>query len=307
MIKILQVFTILTFILLGKVSGQPYVPFPEHGGAWGTEHQSILCLNGVTAICYINKIVTNGDTVIGTQSYIKLLGRAFVQDGSGWLGLQSPYFAGYFRNDSANKRIYYRESVESNDTLLYDFNLELGDTLPTSYVYNPEWANIITVDQIDSITQNGISLKQYHLNGAGWGNSYLIEGVGSTHGLFSPIIGFFEFTWDMTCYLNYEKMIFLGGSYWCDQIPVDIEEVKDEQQAVIYPNPFDDAVSIDLPGTEDQAVTVEILNTTGQQVYSKITSGSHIRVNTKAIVSGLYFIRVYTGLKSVLTQKMIKY
>lgn len=52
----------------------------------------------------------------------------------GWCSSSIQYsgygYAGAFRNDSLNKKVYFVKPGMLNDTLFYDFDLQLGDTLP---------------------------------------------------------------------------------------------------------------------------------------------------------------------------------
>lgn len=305
--KLKNLACLTIFLLLQptiRSMAQSYLPFPEQGGIWGSEHSSIICLNGITAVCYVNKTVTNGDTIINGLKYVKLLERSLQQDGGGWLALTGIYNAGFLRNDSINKRVYYKETASSNDTLLYDFNLEVGDTLPVSMVYDPQ-QSVITVDNIDTITENEVMLRRYHLDHAGWGDSYLIEGVGSTLGLFSPIVPFFEFTWDLVCYYNYEKMI-SWGSGWCDQIIVDVQGLSEGKNLSVYPNPFNNTLNINYSNKDHEIISVEIYNSIGQKNFSQNILHFPFIVNTTGFLPGIYMMNMYRSGKQVSFKKLVK-
>ena len=58
------------------------------------------------------------------------------------------------------KNVFIRS--DTSEYLLYNFNLNLGDTLPPSY--NNFFENI-TISSIDSININGVFLRKFELSG----------------------------------------------------------------------------------------------------------------------------------------------
>ena len=73
----------------------------------------------------------NGDKIIGTHTYHKIYTTG---QHTNWC----PSYSGYYynacncalRQDSLQKKVFQYSSTYSKDTLLYDFNLNVGDTLP---------------------------------------------------------------------------------------------------------------------------------------------------------------------------------
>lgn len=95
----------------------------------------------------------------------------------------------YFRQDTANKRVYivpvedyfYHILKKDREYLLYDFNVNVGDTLPLN-AWNDGVASKITIEEINQIIIGGKILKIYKIRqGAPW-NAYIIEGIGSKNG-----------------------------------------------------------------------------------------------------------------------------
>lgn len=191
--KALVVATLLIYFTIGSLNAQVYQGFPNVDGYWKAQYGFIDCLDihFLNDICSEYQYILEGDTVIDAEIYHKInySGRDRNSLDETWIYWDLGYF-GCYRNDIANKRVYYIAKDSTNEVLLYDFNINLYDTLPETFVYNSA-GNIITVDQIDSILVNNIYLKRYHLDNAGFGGAYLIEGIGTTLGLFSPDHTFF--------------------------------------------------------------------------------------------------------------------
>lgn len=107
-------------------------------------------------------------------------------------------FYAYLRNDSANRKVYLFDTMNTNqEKLLYDFDLALGDTVEPFYSCPDD---TFIIQNIDSVDIGGIYRRQFEINGTGWGPIYLIEGIGSNIGLAYPNFCPFEYSTDFICY-----------------------------------------------------------------------------------------------------------
>ncbi|MCD4747660.1 MAG: hypothetical protein K8R58_15300, partial [Bacteroidales bacterium] len=129
-----------------------YHPFPDSNVVWvGTSWYNYP----PTDVIYNDyNLYISGDTIIGSNIYHKLY-----QNGYIWATCPPPgyyYFGQYFgafRQDSANKKVYFFEN--GNDTLAYDFNLNIGDTLPVTCL------NVLNNNYVQSIDSVLVG-SQYH-------------------------------------------------------------------------------------------------------------------------------------------------
>ncbi len=85
--------------------------------------------------------------------------------------------------------------IDGVDSLLFEFDLQVGQTLPLSYT---NWNTDITVLAVDQVQIGTETRSRYEL-GNSWAQ-YLIEGVGSSHGLFEPISNFFDCGYGLDCF-----------------------------------------------------------------------------------------------------------
>lgn len=169
---------LFVFISFQTSLAQNYIPFPDSNAVWTDYLVNVTCPQP-THICHVNLFYLNGDTVIGSYSYNKMYIQSF---GHGYHGA--------IRNDVAARKVYFVDHHTTVDTLLYDFDLEIGDTLTSTYLYNADnFPEGSMISDIDSIYSGGIYRKQYHVYNSFWGNlPSLIEGIGHTGGLFEGFL-----------------------------------------------------------------------------------------------------------------------
>ena len=267
---------IIIYLLLsaGYVSSQSYTEFPETKGFWKIEDSDCGgCWSqySQSCLCGYHQYILEGDTTIGLYTYKK------IKEGTSWYTFlpNPPYqiitytfypYIGCIRNDSLNKKVFFVEKNSLVDTLLYDFNLSIGDTLPISYVYsgNP----VMTVSAIDSINTNGKYYKRFKFQGGGWTNEYLIEGIGSTFGPLESIKLFFEDVDILRCFKDNDSIINHGSPIfddWCD-VFTGIDELLSSAIS-IHPNPTTGDLSINL--NEPFRGSLRVLNSLGQVVLEE--------------------------------------
>ncbi len=154
--------------------------------------------------------------------------------------LDNNYFEyGYFREDKLEQKIYKRDNESSNEILIYDFSMEVGDSIPTcegSYIY---------MDSIKTEDFFGVERNVYYLTDKGHeGNIVWIEGIGSLAGVpfsyYSPEIYWTgSFNYYLSCYYENEELSYLSyyGNLWGCHFEIDHEspqlhEISIEQDTV---------------------------------------------------------------------------
>jgi hypothetical protein len=133
--KHLLLFTLLLF-MLKKADGQTniYHPFPDSSALWN-ETSSWYNPPGWEYNPQIEFF--GGDTIILTTHYKKIMASGYdsypslSQTCCNYVNL----YLGAMRQDTAHKKIYFCKATTTKDTLLYDFNLQVGDTIPLSFIY----------------------------------------------------------------------------------------------------------------------------------------------------------------------------
>ncbi|MEM6348842.1 MAG: M66 family metalloprotease [Bacteroidota bacterium] len=102
---------------------------------------------------------------------------------------------------------------------------------------------------------------------------------------------------------NFMNDAVLLSQYSCNATLID--ELPSEPQLQLYPNPFNESISLQM--TEFEAYEYRIFNQLGQQITQAEIIASNTRIDTQEIPAGMYYIKVNhkTGTKGK-TFKMIK-
>ncbi len=176
--KKLQLIITLTLLLNLGMKSQTYVPFPTANASWNV--RSIrYCDDLIHPDTSIIRYKLQGDTIINSLQYHKLyleLGDTLTPQIT---------FVGALRE--LNKKIYITSfafaAYLNQEWLLYDFSVQVGDTIK----HDPNYGYPYTViSDIDSVLIDGAFRKRYKVD-RGF-TDYITEGIGSvTKGLLDHI------------------------------------------------------------------------------------------------------------------------
>jgi hypothetical protein len=211
-------------------------------------------------------------------------------------------YVGAIRQDTAQKRVYFISSFQNIDTLLYDFNLSVGDTLAPSYIYDTAWFKNY-VSYIDSVIVGNSYKRQYWISN-NFSQNYvaLIEGIGSTFGLLNQLAPPFEFGCNLYCFKENGNTVFPDTNYQC--LPVSIGEngllIKNELSA--FPNPANAFINFESQAHLKQ---VTIFNIEGRKLFSKLLSGNTETIDTKDLSEGVYFATLLFSDNTTATKKIV--
>lgn len=179
-------------LIAGTVVGQSsvYHPFPTDFGHWTYLYYDDFGAPTGPTTAYM----LNGDTTIGNQNYKQVF--------------RHQNYAGALRE--ANKTIYFiPDTSAGNEYVLYDFNLQVGDTIVAPYGGAPCANNdTVVVWQIDSVLTSNGYYKQWHLSSlATW-----IEGIGSFNYLLEPALNLCVSGNDRLRCVTNDSLVLLGGN-----------------------------------------------------------------------------------------------
>ena len=182
--------------------------------------------------------------------------------------------------------------------ILYDFTLEVGDTFNVRDA-NPD--NIIEfyVDSVGEIELNEIMRKMIILKDNNNRKIEWIEGIGDI------INGLRLFEYDINsngslslqCFT--ENNVELFGS--CNTA---INNSNSTAANInLYPNPFSDYLEIESNVKLIENLTLYSIN--GKVLFKSLNPNSHIRINTKSLLSGQYILKIQIN-ENLFTFKVIK-
>lgn len=285
---------IIIAIFFFKTSfSQVYQSFPTANAMWREYSGGYQC-----SCCADFQYTITGDTVINTMTYHKIqkTGVRYWEDliGNCTSNIQSIInnYAGCFREDIGNKKIFFVPPMTSSDTLLYDFNLSLGDTLPPLYVNNIWLPTTNIVTAIDSILLDAVYHKRFTIDSC-WHQLYLIEGIGSTYGLLSNTYCPFEAIYTLQCFSIDSQTIYPDNSTICSLI-TSINNFEQETSIKIFPNPANDKIIVELNNSQFHNSFIELINLLGKKVkdLKLLDNTSKAIISVEDLHDGIYFYRI---------------
>lgn len=237
------ILTILAFNSKGQTS--VYHPMPDSAAVWNFQ-DNVYCSS---VFWYTNtySITFSGDTIISNQAYHKLIKPFFTHfsNDTNCTGGEMLGYLGAFRQDIIDKKVFFVPPYGSLEVLLYDFNMQVGDTVK-GYIEQIA-AQKDTVVSIDSILIGSDYRKRWNIN-QDYGISF-IEGLGSTFGLIeqSPagLIGNF-WSFSLICFQQNGQSLYPNSSSNCQLITSSNSVDNLSNQINIFPNPSEGLLTIDF-------------------------------------------------------------
>ncbi len=277
-----QTITIAFLVLITYTSVAQKIRFSDSGNAW---HEQFGNMNTGG----VRKYEVYGDTIINSVVY-----KATSIPG---------YTTGktFVREDTAKNQVIILD--DTNEYILYDYNLNIGDTI--FYLYG----NNHYVSSIDSVQIDSVWHKVFYFKGGtkgGWPYA-VVEGIGCIDGLLFPLDNYsvVEAHFRVICFHHsgIKSQItppILYGNYGIsksfsntDSCYVSITEPSDIKKTVkISPHPANATSKITLPYTFTGG-SIVIFNTMGQVVTEQtIYNQSKIPVDLLKLNTGLYYYNI---------------
>jgi hypothetical protein len=275
-----------------------YVPIPTSGAIWSEVFQPPLDMWGNWPPPIFERFAFSGeDTLINNLTYKKLY---IFYDTA--FDVNNATYIGGIREDENKKVFYTGEEVHSfkpshydgNEILLYNFALNVGDTLQEANLSTSDTR--IIVSNIDSIRIGNTLRKRYsfkytfgfEVNGVKW-----IEGIGNIKGLLftsgsTPTNGLNNY---LICFKQNHEILYFN-EYFTDCMP-SISHIrtpeKETKKVVVFPNPTTNcSVQFDISGCNIE--NISIFNTNGILLnYQSVVIGTEYVQITHCYPSGIYF------------------
>lgn len=303
-LKLKSAFVITVLFILSSDSFSQinvYKPFPPVYGKWivqETKSAAPSCPPG----SYINwkKYEAMGDTIVGAYTYKKV----YVANNTGYpsgppnntIPFGPNIFDFAYRNDTPNKKVYYLDCTGgiNKDTLWFDFNLNIGDTLKETYSYSDIDFNTTNYDRrivssIDSIQICGTYYKRFNFNCPAF-ETYLIEGQGFGD-------RFFDTNFDGLC--PFEPCITYDTEFFsCYNTSIKSNGLT-AFNISIFPNPVSHQLNISSDKKVEQVLIYDLM---GKQILRREKEKN---IDVSLLKSGIYFIKIKTD-QGEFSQKFVK-
>ncbi len=256
---------------------------------------------------YVVEIV--GDSVIGGLTYKHLIYHGVMSESPinplpGVICNADYTFSnlyGFVRQ--AGKKVYSYDLINSVDTLLYDFDLQVGDTLPLTII-NSDTA--ITVTAITNFQVGNETRSIFDLSTNLGVSEKLIEGIGHNKGFLGHMQPFEFFESDLICYSRNDTTYYDNGVDVCD-LNVGLNEFQSKIEVDVYPNPTSDFVTI-TSAHMGEIQSFEIVDLLGAKcaIMVDFSSNEKAVVNLESLASGNYILQLYQRNGEVYRLKIVK-
>jgi len=284
MIILFTCFFTVTIAL--SVSSQTYHKLIRTNTFWDNFITDVQCYLTANRVCF-----TNNDTIIQGNTY-RISRQYAYQTQDTTSGLFCPPFVvsntyglgTFLREDTILKKVYINEPYDTpHDQLLYDFSLQVGDTLQS--FYNGNYTLVLT--SIDTVTLNNGdgTRKRFSFNHNPLVN--YIEGIGGSQGLFNPIF----ITENMGGYFCINDN---GTNIWGDQCSyffVGTDNLPLVERFSITPNPAHSYFTVHL-GKPIKNANLQLFNLSGQLLISTPITESETKIMVDCFSQGLYLTQL---------------
>lgn len=279
-------FTLLILLcsIFAKSQTNVYHPFPDSGAIWNFHATNYCFVLGDMDEYY--SLIYDGDSSINNISYHKLVKPDVLIVGSTICSYGAARYMGGIRQDTSLRTVYFVPPGDTLEQLLYDFKLNVGDTI-RGYL-NEFFEECDTIISIDSVLVGSDYRKRWYTNS--WYNVHIIEGIGSNYGLverdFCQATDMPSFTMDCasaTGLYNYPN-----PGVAC-QVISGLSSLESNKNLIrITPNPATSKISINAGNLNVKQV--EFYSEIGELVYSsKLEMNNEIDIET--LSSGFYFVK----------------
>lgn len=242
-----------------------------------------------------------GDTLINDTLYKKV----WVSDDENH---EDWYFFGSFIREE-NKKVYYREMFQA-EGLIYDFNLQLGDSVLLNNIRAIEnlWLKLTEIDSVQ--TADGF-LERWRLESNLYLNSdYWIMGIGSEAGILNSgtlVFGGLCGASTLLCEKENNETIYLHPLFeTCFyELLIGVEEPEENTNNLFTLINNRDLGYLELKFNSNQQKAISIISLSGKTVFATSTNESLFKVSTAQYQQGLYIISC-TNSEEYQSMKFIK-
>lgn len=280
MLKKIVLFILSFIAFYSNAQEYEYVPFPDSGAIWSEVYhysEPIWPDTVVKRASYERYTVNGEDTIINEIGYKKLY---MFYDSV--FNKEKATCIGGIREDE-NKRVYFKGDTvihdfkpimndDKEEILLYDFSVEVGDTIRDGNFFSE-----LVVERIDRIEIDDKLRKVIYLQDIShWVN--WIEGIGSVTGLLyhtSPITTGGPTNY-LICFKQNNEVLYFDTSYdECYPKLTGLKQRKESSTIEVFPNPATDKLCFNFNSHDVEYIkivdfsgrTVALINVAFQQNF----------------------------------------
>ncbi len=322
---------ILMSCMISIVNAQQYYPMLDTINKW--VYGSSICAvsphqkSTTSASCgYPNipswdyaEIYTTQDTLIDTLIYKTVI--------AGDYSTSNYCLYGFIREDTAMKKIYFKDTTNNPEMLLYDFSMQIGDTINLHFFNSGNYFENgrYRLDSITSINLPVGARRVFYLKcdtcAFYYGQHLMvwIEGLGFPGDVIYPysinmtgmcpcheILNYYNdnyFSQLINCFEHANKVYYdtlnaalMDTCYYHKVCGGGVPEIKSLSSFEFAPNPANDAITIEMKISMADDFELDIRDLKGKQILKKISFGKlgkgtyQKTVDVSSLPSGMYII-----------------
>jgi hypothetical protein len=303
-----QVFFTLFCAFYIPLFAQNYIPIPESNTVW-IQASFLYSVNGHEHSTITNPISFGQDTTINNHTYHTLVGHEITEWVDG-LGNPQNYATGtfttegytfYFRQDIPTKKVYtYRNN---QDTLLYDFNLSVGQIYPAT-ANNSLYPQLKVMHQDSVLLPDGFYHKKWQLGTNSLDSGYIsiIEGVGATSGFTLDFYPLFEQSSALLCMRNFSEFLYENWNFsgiippkyseYCDA-NLGYEKIGQKNISFeVFPNPVNEELNLSSNLQNSLNASIQLYTIDGLEIIKDKKVALPAKIDISFLQNGIYIIVV---------------
>lgn len=282
--KKLLFITLLAIFSFIKNYSQVYIPLVDTTKFWDIAEYTMGHICGYSENKYPKRYFFNGDTVIESKEYKKVFAYNFKNDQPficpPFVVDTIPYSTDIFiRENISEKKVYRYNTYFQKDTMLFDFNASIGDT-----INNRRIDTIYTITTGDGIARKFFSFNKLCIDCP---HGYT-EGLGGEQGPFELPEPLFENGYFVMCIKKNSQIIFGNACYDFISSARDLFQVG---AVKFYPNPVVDFLNIDFKNYTG-VKQINVINPDGRELRFISTNVEYCNIDLSDIPKGIYIVRV---------------
>jgi hypothetical protein len=213
-------------------------------------------------------------------------------------------YLGALRHDTISNKVFMTWPNETVDTLIYDYGLVVGDTIPGRLIDGCT----MVVSSIDSVLVGTDYRRKWNFSTCNEGPGYIIQGIGSDNGLIEPMNSPGFCGTSLICLANDTTILYssdVPSTYGCQLIYTHTDDHYNKDRFNFYPNPFSTTTVMEgdkLWGN----VTLVVFNASGRPVrQSSNFDSDRIVFDREDLPGGVYSYRIYKDDRPIISNKFV--
>jgi hypothetical protein len=240
----------------------------------------------------------SGDTIINGNVYHKL----YSSTDSNQVNWTLDYYSFWWeKNDSVFQRCQHYGNINDTTMLLYDFNLEEGDTF-----HIDEYYDMMKVDSIRYLDFGDTPRKYWFFNiQSTYGYVTWIEGVGEWGNFSLPLNVVSSSSTQLLCFHENGNLVYQNPNFnSCYVNTTSVPSITKSQGLLnLFPNPATTQITLNLPENKANA-TYTLYDMQGRIQLTGKTSNTQTEINVATLPRGLYILKIITE-KEIITKKIV--